>query len=319
MSLTAEQIAIRAHGLGASEAAAVLELSPYQQPIDVYLRKRGLAEEWTGNGATEVGDALEDSLRALYTARTGRRMDRVGLTLVHPEHPEILASPDGLSPDEDAGLEIKVVGLRMAHHWGEEGLDVPDYVDVQARQCMAVTGRSAWDVGRLIGTDFAVVRIERDLELEEEMLAALCAWWADHIVANIPPAASDPDAKRRWLRTRYPGSSRTACVQSSDPAVAEALRWLAYAKQVQADAERAEKQIQNALGELIGDEYGIEVPLVGKLLWAPRRGSTSYKGIAEELSGGAIPEAMIEKHRGAPGRTFGLHMAKTKAPKGTSK
>lgn len=297
--LTPEQIAIRQTGIGASEVAALLDLSPYQGPIDVWLRKPTPARpplvDSTESAASEVGSVLEKSIVELYQRRTGRRVRRPQKTLRHRRHPHVLASPDGICVGERRGLEIKVVGHRMMHHW--EGETVPDYYLVQAAQCMAVTGIPVWDVAALVGgTDLRIHTITRDPELEESLIDACETFWRDYIETNTPPPVTDPEQRRRYLQVRYPGSSKTACEQRDDEEVRAALKAWQEAKEAEREATEYVGSCASDLLELIGDGYGIEGEW-GKFIAPTIPGKVNWRAIVDELGIVVTPE-LIEKHRG---------------------
>jgi predicted phage-related endonuclease len=326
--LTAEQLAMRLTGVGASELAAVVDLHPYRAAIDVWMSKPrpgGLPplvleadETEERERKAEVGDALEDGLRSLFTKRTGIAMARCPDTLRHAEHACILATPDGLSPAaDDAGLELKVVGSRMAHHWEEDS--VPDYVLTQAVGNMAVTGRARWFVAALVsGTDFRIVEIERDLELEEQTIEAAIAFWSAYVETGEPPPMKSSEERRRYLRARYPGSALTSCIDVTDREdIAEAARWLFEAKRQRKLLEDAEDELTAMLLAEAGAEYGIESEVWGKFI-APRLpGRIDWKAIAHELDG-SVPLDLIEKHRGDGYRSPRLLPLSKKAKKARS-
>lgn len=308
MALTKEQLAIRRTGVGASEVAEVVELHPYRGPIDVWLRKTGRALEEETSDAGAVGHMLEAFALALYTRRTGIKVQRQKVTLRHPVHEHMLASPDALGRTEDLGAEAKIVGWRMAHHWADDS--VPDYVRLQAVQNMAVTGRSRWDVVALIGgTDLRVFTITRDPDMEALLAESIELFWADHVVRDVPPPVRDPEERRRYLRTRYPGSEATRTRLVNDPVVAAAADRLRELDEAAADIERQKRELTDGLCELVGDDYGIEGGW-GKFLWYPTRGAPAWKAIAEELAGGAVSTDIIERHRGEPSRTPRLYEPK---------
>ncbi len=219
----------------------------------------------------------------------------------------MLASPDALGRHEDIGAEAKVVGWRMAHHWAEDTL--PDYVRLQCLQNMAVTGRAAWDVVALIGgTDLRVHRVERDPDVEAMLVETIETFWRDHVVTGRPPPVQDPEERRRYLRTRYP-SATARCRLVNDQTIAEAAARIREIK-VETKALEAEKEeLTDGLCEVIGDDYGIEGAW-GKALWYPVPGRVAWKELAEELAGGVVPPALLEKHRGEPGRTAALYEPK---------
>lgn len=316
--LTAEQIKIRKTGIGASEVSALTGSSPYRQAIDVWLEKTGRHIQPEEDEATEmwVGSGLEGALVDLYTTRTGKLVDRPASTLVHPEFPHVLASPDGFVVDEDRGLECKVVGARMTHHWAHD--TIPDYVVDQVQQNMAVTGLEAWDVVALVGgTDFRIRTIEADVEHQARLIEACETFWITHVEPDEPPETEDPEKRRAYLLARYPGSEATKAIDvSSAPdadEIAEAIRWYRAGRDMLELLTTQVEHLENMLVERIGDAYGIEGPW-GKAINFQRKGSAKWKEIAEELAGGPIPDKTIEQHRGAPGRTFRFYPFTPKRP-----
>lgn len=313
MSLTQEQKEIRRTGVGASEIAMVAEIHPYRGPLDVWITKPTasrpplldeLAEDEDENPRMEVGTALEDGLRALYTKRTGISLIAPKVTLRHPQHPTVLASPDGIALKDDGavgngGLELKVVGARMLHHW-EDG--VPDYVLAQAAQNMAVLDKEWWDVGALLGgTDFRVWRVQRDLQFEASLIESALMFWEAHVLADSAPEPRDPEEAKRLLRERYPGSTATKARVVGDGAdgeIAELVRWYRAACAQIGTLEHAKAQLEIALCALVGADYGIEGSW-GKFIWFPRRGNVAWKEVAQELGGGVVPVEIAEKHRGS--------------------
>lgn len=303
--LSPEQRALRLSGVGASEAAPILGLSPYKGPLDVWLRKPVggrpplvREEDEPENLQAEVGHVLEPALRELFTLRTGIHLEGFNGTLRHPDFPCVLASPDDLCANENAGVEIKVVGAHMAHHWTEDSL--PDYVTVQVAQNMAVANRDAWHVLALVGSVPHIYRIERDLDLEEQILTGTVLFWEENVLGDVPPEPVSREERRRYLRERYPGSEKTACRPEDDldGAIAGLLAARAAADEAQKAAAAEYDAATDALCALVGDSYGMEGSW-GKFLWYGVQGRVDWKAVAEALAGGSIPVDIIEQHRGA--------------------
>lgn len=306
--LTAEQKAIRKTGVGASEVSALVELNPYKDAMAVWCRKPTPSrpplvdddddDDGEENPRAEVGSVLEGSLRELYTRRTGIELAPYEpITLRHPDLEHVLASPDGLSADGAGGLELKVVGANMLHHW--EG-GVPDYVVAQCTQNMAVVGRDRWDVAALLGgTDFRVWSIGYDDDLATMLLEACEEFWTVHVEGDTPPEPRDHESRKAYLRARYPSAS-SKCVPVGDGdhgELADLARMFAEGKELLANVQAAHDQIEAYFQELVGDQYGIEGGW-GKFLWYGVRGRVDWKAVAEELAGGVVPLALEEKHRG---------------------
>lgn len=317
MSLTAEQVAIRRTGVGASEVSAITRTSIYAEPIDVWLSKKGLAD-FPESEAMIVGTELEGPLAEIYARRTGRRVERPFATYRHADFEHVLASPDGIVDDGERGLEIKVVGERMAHHWNQDS--IPDYVLDQVQQNMAVTGLQAWDVAALIGgTEFRIRTVEADIDHQATLLEACEVFWITWVEPDEPPETEDPAKRRAYLLSRYPGSEKTAALDvGDDEAVAEAIRWYREGKAALELFEKQLDHLENILVERIGDAYGIEGPW-GKAINFQRRGNPKWKDIAEQLAGGAVPDKIVDAHRGEPGRTFRFYPFVPKRPGATKK
>src|SRR4051812_13439051 len=109
--LNAEQMSMRQHTLGASEIAAVCGLNPWKSAHDVWLVKRGLAEE-AGNARTRMGLRVEAAVAEEYCETENAQIAHFG-TLVHPEDPWMSATPDACVAGASRLLEIKCVGWRI--------------------------------------------------------------------------------------------------------------------------------------------------------------------------------------------------------------
>lgn len=325
--LTREQRLMRRTGIGASEVGAVAGLNPYRGPIDVWLRKPTASRPLdVDEPEVEVDDAepgalrrlvgaeLEEGMRRVYSSMTGNVVRRVGETFRHsdPAFPFVLASPDGLPDDPDPqapGLEIKIVGARVVHQWDEDS--VPDDVRAQCAQNMMVLGRERWDVIALLGgTEPRVYRLTRDRDLEAALIEAQAYFWTTYVVGDVCPPPIDEQERRRYLRERYPGSTAKTCRTVDTEEARGLVVGLADAKAAKVEAEERERAITNDLCALVGDDYGIEGAW-GRFLWIPKRGSTSWKAVAETLAGGVVPETLIEANRGAAFRSPMMYPRKT--------
>ena len=152
-------LAIRQRGIGSSDAAAAVGLSPYKSPLTLWLEKTGrqLPEDVSGKEAVRWGTVLEPVLARVYAERTGRRVRRVNAVLQHPGHAFMLANLDREVVGEAAGpgvLEIKTAGWHSAPQW-EDG--IPVACQCQVLHQLAVTGHAGpmwrcWSADRISGS-----------------------------------------------------------------------------------------------------------------------------------------------------------------------
>jgi putative phage-type endonuclease len=194
----------RQSGLGGSDVAAILGLSPYRGPVDVWLDKTGEPREQDAV-RLRYGAFVEDFVDAEYQRATGRRTQRHNALLRHPDHPFAIGNVDRLVIPADAKvaahrgeirtdrlLEIKTASIRMADRWGEPGTDkIPEHYAVQVAWYQALTGCTFADVAVLLGNDdLRIYTLQRDRELEAMLLSKAGEWWQRHVVDGVMPEPS---------------------------------------------------------------------------------------------------------------------------------
>jgi putative phage-type endonuclease len=84
----------RRRGIGGSEAAAILGLSPWATPLDVYLDKIGEGEDVEETEAMYFGTILEGVVADEFSRRTGLKVRRRNALLTHPDYPWMIANID---------------------------------------------------------------------------------------------------------------------------------------------------------------------------------------------------------------------------------
>lgn len=208
-----EWLAERRSGIGGSDAAAILGLSPWTTPVGVWLDKTGRALPQEETEAMRIGTELEDFVARRYTQETGREVRRFNRMvhfgwllgnfdrLVVPEG-EKIASYQG-EVRTDTLLECKT----SSREW-EDG--VPVYYRTQVLHYMGLERRLQHaDVAVLFLTrkHFEVYRVERDDEVIAAMQDRLVQWWKEFVVGDkMPPPTNEEDCRLLWARSN-PGKS----------------------------------------------------------------------------------------------------------------
>lgn len=256
--LTKEQKLARRSGIGGSDAAAILGLSTFATPLDIFLEKTS-KEEPADDEMTEAqywGHIHEENVAQEWAKRMtaeGRRVvvQPAATSMTHPEHEFIRGNIDRWAIVDGAreGLEVKTANEFVKHLWGDEESDkLPDYYLIQVLHYMLVTGLQRWHVAVLIGGNkFRKYVVERDEQLIAHLLDAELRFWNEHVLAGVPPAAINlEDVKRLYSR-----DNGTPIIAPAE--IVEAVECLAVAKARFADAkeeiERHELKVKSFMGE----------------------------------------------------------------------
>ena len=184
-----EWLSYRRRGIGGSDAAAILGISPWRTARDLYYDKLNVVkadvdENWV---ALEMGHLLEDLVARIFAKKTGLRIFQRKVMFQHPLYPWMLADLDYLVelPDgSNAILEIKTTNYNARENWWYNGEEiVPVYYESQGRHYMSVMNLDRVYFCCLYGNneDEVIIRhLDRDYAYESELIALEDAFWNDH-------------------------------------------------------------------------------------------------------------------------------------------
>lgn len=238
--------------IGGSDAAAILGISPWRSPYQVWQDKTTPAmPEITDPGRLAVlnrGKRMEPYVLDLLQEETGLIVVRRNSRYIDPELPFLACEVDGES-EAGENIEIKTVSPFKAKEWGEEKTDaIPVHYTAQAMHGLMITGRAVCIFGVLIGgDDFRVYRVERD----DETIAALrekeIRFWREHVEALVPP----PPASHADIAAMFQRDSGGVVAADNDTAraVFELRALKAEAKEIASRTEAVELAIKKAMGE----------------------------------------------------------------------
>ncbi|WP_410497714.1 YqaJ viral recombinase family protein [Chitinibacter sp. S2-10] len=247
-------LALRAQGIGSSDAAAAVGLSPYKSPLTLWLEKthRKQPDDLSDKPAVIWGTVLEPVLANVYAERCGCKVRRVNAVLRHPEHRFMLANLDREVVNHSDGygvLEIKTASYHSAPQW-EDG--IPIAYQCQVLHQLAVTGHDWADVAVLIGgQDFRIYRIERDDAKIADLIYLEQRFW-QHVMQDLQPdpdGSDDAGIALQWLYPRDNG--QTVDLSESlefNQLFHELLQLRNQKDEVEAQEALIRQRIQNALG-----------------------------------------------------------------------
>lgn len=184
--------------LGASEVAAILGLSRYTSPFEVWAVKTGRLQPFEGNEATRIGQRLEPLILDDAEADLGKlerdvEVDHGGIPL--------RATLDGAVAASGEVVECKTAGFTgpLSSDWGDEGLvevegqiPVAYYVQIQS-QLLCTKSELAHLYAWLAGRGMARYKVVPDAPLFGVIEERVAAWWKTHIVEGVaPPMTGTP-------------------------------------------------------------------------------------------------------------------------------
>ena len=189
MALTMEEKQIRRDRIGASELAAILGVSSYVTPWQIWADKTQQLEDWQGNEATRLGSLIERSILDYAEEELGAMQRNV--RVLHAQLP-LAATLDGQLIANAVPIEAKTTGLvgQVNPGFGEAGTDDLPYeylVQVHA-QLMCTKADLAYLFALIPGRGVVQYRVERNEQLAEKLGNYLDSWWTKHIVQRIEPA-----------------------------------------------------------------------------------------------------------------------------------
>lgn len=269
MTLSAEQIDLRRTGIGSSEIAAVCGLDPWKNAHTVFGEKRRLFDGPEETLAMRIGTLAEDLVAKLYTDETGDELDH-GVTLCHPEHEWIIATPDRLVRGRRRLVEVKWAGWRVADRWGQDEDAVPPYVRAQVEWQMGVLGYEEAHVAAVIGGDeFRIYQIKRCVPLWDKLVEIGERFWCDNVLAGVAPPVDGTEGSRSVLEALF--REHRPPLRPAPPEADPWVTQLLAAKAQIASGEDQKALAENQLRNIIGEADGIYGPW-GKVRWMRSKG-----------------------------------------------
>jgi putative phage-type endonuclease len=271
MKTREEWLKDRMSGIGGSDAPAVMGMSKWKTPLDVFLEKRGEAPEVLDSEPMKWGRLLEPIVRQEYAERSGQVVRLAPNEVIRAPHlPFMLCTPDGVTEN---GRLYEGKCARTSEGWGEPGTDeIPEAYLIQVQHSLIVTKLSVADVAVLIGgSDFRVYEVPADPELQELIVDVESAFWRD-VMAGEPPAPQTVEDAQRRFRDVRPGSERTA-THEIEGIVGNLRRLRSQIAELEGMEEMHRALVMGFLGdaEVLTDLQGR--PLV---TWKQAKGSTRF-------------------------------------------
>lgn len=208
----ADWLAWRQEGIGGSDVAAIVGLSPWKSPYALWATKVGLVDEDDESEQMEFGRDAEPMM-ASWFRRTHPGLDLAGeqIWMEHPVHEWMRATPDGVVVDADSSRSIEdavaVHEIKVTSDSPEKWeAEIPDHYRAQATWLMAVSGfdlvyfsvlHTAF--GRMKRRSYVLERDERDVAW---LMDEAAAFWK-LVQTGIPPDVDGSESTSHALQRAF--------------------------------------------------------------------------------------------------------------------
>ena len=233
-------------GIGGSDIAAIMGLSPYSTPLDVYRDKMNhevVYEELTED--LKRGARVEKYILQEYSEVSGLEIETNLTPFIHPEYPFMRGNIDARVIGENVIVEAKSTKCPIAK-W-EEG--IPEYYRTQVAYYAMLSNAERVDVPVLFSNwQYACFTYWRDYEFEDRIKKAVIDFWNNHILTGIPPAPSNPAE----LQEFYPRIEDAKTIKADSDIREKVNIWqetLLRRRELEKREEKLKIEIQSFMGD----------------------------------------------------------------------
>lgn len=286
---------LRRTGIGGSDAAAIVGLSPYRSRIELWADKTGRLPDKEDNEAMRVGRDLEEYVAQRFCEATGKRVRRRNAIFQHDTYDCITANVDREIIGENAGLECKTTSA-FAKSDFENG-EIPPYYYCQCCHYMNVMGYEKMHLAVLVmGRAFYWYEIKRDEDECAALLTAEVEFWNKHIIPDCRPEPDGSESAQKTLETLYKEQHDNAITMFAQEQTAAELT--AVKAQIKALEAREKELKQLLINALDGNTDGLTESY--KLSWREQ----SKTSIDSKALKGAYPDIYKQFSKTSTSKVF---------------
>lgn len=292
-------------GIGSSEVGTILGLNPWETPMQLWRRKKGIDPPQPENFAMKAGHYLEDAVSRFYADETGKEIIKASAgdwLIVNNEKEFLRVSPDRTywipgrpKSDRNKGIvECKTTQMEVDYD------NIPQHWFAQLQYQLGVAeleqGALAWlTMGRTFGyRDFTF-----DGEFYGWMVEEVEKFWRDNIIGNVEPDPVNVDD----VLLRNPRHTPGKMIQA-DEDIVNACKTLKELKAEKTDIDAQIKELEESIKMSFGDAEAITAPgstLAKPIILATWKAAKDSQKFSEKEFAANEP-AMYEKYlRTVPG------------------
>ena len=187
--------------LGGSDIAAILGLTSFTSPLEVFYSKVDNVPE-RSEEQMAWGSILEPVILKQWATEAGVMYDDRLMIVRSLTFPFLGGSPDAIQTDSDGIPErwVEIKNVRTDRDWKNE-VGMPERVYAQVQHGMLCSGLSDAVVVALVGGSKLIEReVSADPIYQHAMILKAEAFWSSHVRTNVPPAPDGSESSARALQ-----------------------------------------------------------------------------------------------------------------------
>lgn len=249
-------------GVGGSDAAAALGVSPWTTKTKLYLIKKSLLPE---NDIDPIaaermyfGNVLEEVVAKEFVKRSGKKVQKRNAMFRSAKYPWMIANIDRFVVGENAALECKTASAMSLAEW--ESGQIPIQYEAQIQHYIAVLDLDKIYVACLVGGQrFFFYEVLRDQTVIDQLIEAERDFWVNNVLAEVipPVVTNDVDV----IKELYPTATEEEPKELGEDYIAKCEEFNALKVQIKA-LENRKDQLQaefeaelKTFGSATADKY----------------------------------------------------------------
>lgn len=270
--ITEAQRIARLSGIGASDAAAVLGISPYMTPYELWCikTKRMTGKEILTPEQLRIRNAHEITIADEYSVRNEVNLQVMPDTIYHPEHKFLFCHLDRKVVGQDKFVECKSSISWLAKRFGDEATtEIPPEYLIQMLYTYVITGYTAGDLAVLIDIDtYKQYSVAPNPKLQEHIKEKCIEFWCKYVMTDTPP----PLETRNDVLLMFP--TVTTSFAEAPPAAIDLFVQLSQAHQDAKKLEAHQDQLKDSFTKHIKGAEGLKLEDKVLCTWKPNAKGT---------------------------------------------
>lgn len=234
----------RKKGIGGSDVASIMGISPWRTALDVYNDKTSPDVNDEMNDDCKRGILAEEFVLKAYSEQTGETLQTDIPTFVDKEYPFMRGNVDAKVVGQNVIVEAKTTKASIKS-WDA---GVPEYYKIQVAYYAMLSGADRVDIAVWFSQfEYGCYTYWSDAAYEAKIKKTVVNFWQNHIVKGIPPKPQSLEE----LRVAHPIIDEDIIIKADKDirqAVSELQEVSAHRKELETTEKDLKKTIQQYMG-----------------------------------------------------------------------